>query len=94
MAYILSEISLLADDIGIIDHGVLLEESSMEELEKKNRKYIQLQVSDTGKNVLGKLFDFGKVEENKFSDHTIDELIKACYAMGRNTCGVRTAFRT
>ncbi len=35
------------------------------------------------KNVLGKLFDFGKVEENKFSDHTIDELIKACYAMGK-----------
>ncbi|HIF5319760.1 TPA: ABC transporter ATP-binding protein, partial [Clostridioides difficile] len=37
---ILSEISLLADDIGIIDHGVLLEESSMSELEKKNSKYI------------------------------------------------------
>ena len=34
-SHILSEISLLADDIGIIDHGVLLEESSMEELEKK-----------------------------------------------------------
>ena len=38
-----------ADDIGIIDHGVLLEESSMEDLEKKNRKYIQLQVSDVPK---------------------------------------------
>ena len=48
-SHILSEISLLADDIGIIDHGVLLEESSMEELEKKNRKYIQLQVSDIPK---------------------------------------------
>lgn len=48
-SHILSEISLLADDIGIIDHGVLLEESSMEELEKKNRKYIQLQVSDVPK---------------------------------------------
>nr|WP_313240048.1 ATP-binding cassette domain-containing protein [Clostridioides difficile] len=32
-SHILSEISLLADDIGIIDHGVLLEESSMSELE-------------------------------------------------------------
>lgn len=40
-----------------------------------------------GKNVLGKLFDFGKVEENKFSDHTIDELIKACYAMGKVKTG-------
>ena len=48
-SHILSEIALLADDIGIIDHGVLLEESSMEELEKKNRKYIQLQVSDVPK---------------------------------------------
>ncbi|HDO9649560.1 TPA: ABC transporter ATP-binding protein, partial [Clostridioides difficile] len=45
-SHILSEISLLADDIGIIDHGVLLEESSMSELEKKNSKYILLQVSD------------------------------------------------
>ncbi len=34
-SHILSEISLLADDIGIIDHGVLLEESSMSELERK-----------------------------------------------------------
>ena len=48
-SHILSEIALLANDIGIIDHGVLLEESSMEDLEKKNRKYIQLQVSDVPK---------------------------------------------
>lgn len=34
-SHILSEISLLADDIGIIDHGVLLEEESLEELEAK-----------------------------------------------------------
>lgn len=45
-SHILSEIALLADDIGIIDHGVLMEESSMAELEKKNSKYILLQVSD------------------------------------------------
>ncbi len=48
-SHILSEIALLADNIGIIDHGVLLEESSMEELEKKNSKYILLQVSDVSK---------------------------------------------
>ena len=48
-SHILSEISLLAHDIGIIDHGVLLEESSMKELEKKNSKYILLQVSDVPK---------------------------------------------
>ncbi|MDO4286309.1 MAG: ABC transporter ATP-binding protein [Eubacteriales bacterium] len=51
-SHILSEIALLADDIGIIDHGVLLEESSMEELKKRNSKYILLQVSDVSKAAL------------------------------------------
>ncbi|RJV70421.1 ATP-binding cassette domain-containing protein [Coprococcus sp. AF27-8] len=51
-SHILSEIALLADDIGIIDHGILLEESSMEELEKKNSRYILLQVSDIPKATL------------------------------------------
>lgn len=51
-SHILSEISLLADDIGIIDRGVLLEENSMEELKKKNNKYILLQVSDVSKATL------------------------------------------
>lgn len=45
-SHILSEISLLADDIGIIDHGVLLEEESLAELEEKNSKYIHFLVSD------------------------------------------------
>lgn len=44
---ILSEMSLLADGIGIIDHGVLLEEESLEELEKKNSRYIHFIVTDT-----------------------------------------------
>lgn len=34
-SHILSEIALLADDIGIIDHGKLLEEESLAELEQK-----------------------------------------------------------
>ena len=45
-SHILSEIALLTDDIGIIDHGVLLEEESLEELEAKNGKYIHFTVSD------------------------------------------------
>ena len=45
-SHILSEISLLADDVGIIDHGVLLEEESLAELEAKNGRYIHLTVSD------------------------------------------------
>lgn len=48
-SHILSEISLLADDIGIIDHGILLEEESLEELEQKNRHYIHFTVSDSRK---------------------------------------------
>ena len=48
-SHILSEITLLADTVGIIDKGVLLEENSMEELNKKNRKYIILEVSDVSK---------------------------------------------
>ena len=47
-SHILSEISLVADDIGIIDHGTLLEESSLEELENKNKVSIQFQLSDVG----------------------------------------------
>jgi len=44
-SHILSEIALMADDIGIIHDGVLLEESSLAELEKKTEKYISVQVS-------------------------------------------------
>lgn len=47
-SHILSEISLLADDIGIIDQGKLLEEGSLEDLEGRNGKYIRFVVSDTG----------------------------------------------
>lgn len=46
-SHILSEIELLADDVGIIDKGILLEESSLEELEKKSNKHIRFIVSDT-----------------------------------------------
>ncbi len=48
-SHILSEIALLADKVGIIDKGVLLEENSMDELNKKNRKYIALELSDISK---------------------------------------------
>lgn len=45
-SHILSEIAVLADDIGIIDKGVLIEEGSMKELEERNGKYIHFNVSD------------------------------------------------
>lgn len=46
-SHILSEIDLLADDIGIIHNGRLLEESSVEGLRNKNQKYIMFRVSST-----------------------------------------------
>ncbi|MCM1156834.1 MAG: ABC transporter ATP-binding protein [Roseburia sp.] len=46
-SHILSEIALLADDIGIIDHGELLEEESLAQLEARSGKHIRLTVSDT-----------------------------------------------
>ncbi len=45
-SHILSEISLMADDIGIIDHGVLLEEENLSALESKNGRFIHLGISD------------------------------------------------
>lgn len=70
-SHILSEISMLADDIGIIDKGVLLEEESLAELEQKNGKYIYFTVSDTAQaaRILEQIFD-----EKQFSvqdDHNI-----------------------
>ena len=46
-SHILSEVALLADDIGIIDHGVLLEEEGFADLEAKSNKYVRFTVSDT-----------------------------------------------
>jgi bacitracin transport system ATP-binding protein len=70
-SHILSEISLLADDIGIINNGVLLEENSMTALKKKNGKYILLQVSDTAKAAL--------ILERKF--HTKDYSVQDAHTL-------------
>lgn len=78
-SHILSEITLLADTVGIIDKGALLEESSMEELNKKNRKYIMLEVSDVSKTTIVLEKEFGitnySVEDNnhvKIYSHGLD----------------------
>ena len=70
-SHILSEISMLADDIGIIHKGVLLEEESLEELEHKNRRHITLTVSNPAQasRVLGS--HFGKVPFEVRDSHTI-----------------------
>lgn len=63
-SHILSEISLLADDIGIIDRGVLLEEESLKELEGKNAKYIHFITSNAKKaaQVIESLFQTKNVK--------------------------------
>lgn len=70
-SHILSEIELLADDIGIIDHGVLLEESSMDELQRKNSKYILLQVSEIPKALLILERQFGIKDYSVQDEHTL-----------------------
>jgi bacitracin transport ATP-binding protein BcrA len=70
-SHILSEIALLADDIGIIDQGVLLEEESFAELELKSSRHIQFTVSDAAQaaRILDNIF-----HETHFSvqdDHNI-----------------------
>lgn len=70
-SHILSEVSLLADDIGIIDNGVLLEEGRLAELEQKNSKYIHFIVSDTAQ--AAKIFE-QSFHEKQFliqDDHNI-----------------------
>lgn len=48
-SHILSEVEQLADQIGVVHQGRLLEEISFEELRKRNRKYLEFQVSDDNK---------------------------------------------
>ncbi|CAH8712038.1 ABC transporter ATP-binding protein [Paenibacillus thiaminolyticus] len=45
-SHILSEVEQLADHIGIIHQGKLLEEISFAELRRRNRKYLEFQVSN------------------------------------------------
>ncbi len=70
-SHILSEISLLVDDIGIIDHGVLLEEESLAELEEKNGKYIRFVVTDTAQAARIMERNFGVKNFTVENDHSL-----------------------
>ncbi len=50
-SHILSEIEQMADKVGIIDKGILVEELSMDEIRHRNRHYIKLTVSDMTRSV-------------------------------------------
>ena len=86
-SHILSEIALLADDIGIIDHGVLLEEESLAELEQKNSKYIHFIVSDAAQaaRILEQTFKTRKFTVE--SDHSV-----RLYELGLPIAAVTRAF--
>lgn len=48
-SHILSEVDLIADTIGIIQHGKLLTELPIEEIHKRQTEYISLQVDDAAR---------------------------------------------
>lgn len=48
-SHILSEIESIADTIGIINHGKLIQEISMDEIEQMNLAYIEVTVTDVKK---------------------------------------------
>ena len=50
-SHILSEIEQMADTVGIIDKGILVEELTMEEIHHRNRHYVKLRVSDISQSI-------------------------------------------
>lgn len=51
-SHVLSEIEQLADVIGVINNGKLLEETNLQELYKHSRRYAEFQVSDVNRAAL------------------------------------------
>lgn len=64
-SHILTEIEQLADVVGVVNQGELLEETSLQELYRHNRRYAEFKVSDVKKAAV--------ILERKFhiSDYTI-----------------------
>lgn len=64
-SHILTEIEQLADVVGVVNQGELLEETSLQELYRRNRRYAEFKVSDVKKAAV--------ILECKFriSDYTI-----------------------
>ncbi|HKM34057.1 MAG TPA: ABC transporter ATP-binding protein [Lachnospiraceae bacterium] len=50
-SHILSEVEQMADKVGIIDQGVLVEELTMEEIRHRNRHYVKMTVSDMNRTI-------------------------------------------
>lgn len=69
-SHILSEIDLIADDIGIINNGYLIEESSIQKLRDKNQKYFLFRVSDSSRASMLIEQKFG-IKQYKVEDEAI-----------------------
>lgn len=70
-SHILSEIESIADTVGIIHHGQMMNEISMQDIEAANQNYIELDVDDSPKAsyVLKEKMGFSNfksIEDNKF----------------------------
>lgn len=70
-SHILSEVEQLADTIGVIHQGRLVEEINFEELRKKNRRYIELKVSDDARTTLLLENEFGIEDYEVYPEETI-----------------------
>ncbi len=99
-SHILSEIALLADDIGIIDHGALLEEESLAQLEAKSSKHIRFAVSDTAQaaRILERTFHEGRFtiqDDHKIQVHNLDlpigKIVTAFVKNGLEVSGAATS---
>ncbi|MEK8127995.1 ABC transporter ATP-binding protein [Paenibacillus filicis] len=67
-SHILSEVEQLADRVGILHQGKLLEEVSLQELRTRSRKYLELQVSSDNKAAMLLETHFGIEDYEVHSD--------------------------
>lgn len=70
-SHILSEVEQLADTIGVIHQGRLVEEVSYEELREQNRRYIELKVSDDARAALLLEKEFSIEDYEVYPEETI-----------------------
>lgn len=93
-SHILSEIEQMANTIGIIDHGKMIEELSMDEIRRRNRHYVKMTVSDMNKTVplLEKelcITDFEIVSEREIKIYQIEtDFEKVNHLLNQSGVGV------
>ena len=66
-SHLLSEVSIMADRIGILNNGVLIVEKPIEEIQKSNRKYLKISVTNV-ELTCGVLEEIFKVEDYEVID--------------------------